>query len=100
MKRLGLDRKEISKVLHGKAFNDVKFYDGMTVREKQADPTKKDFVEQNGLLSDNVSEVSVEEKKFEKMSIIVEGANDANLILDNEILEDSSVKSLDSSISK
>jgi hypothetical protein len=34
------------------------------------------------------------------MSIIVEGANDANLILDNEILEDSSVKSLDSSISK
>jgi hypothetical protein len=72
----------------------------MTVREKQADPTKKDFVEQNGLLSDNVSEVSVEEKKFEKMSIIVEGANDANLILDNEILEDSSVKSLDSSISK
>lgn len=100
MKRLGLDRKEISKVLHGKAFNDVKFYDGMTVREKQADPTKKDFVEQNGLLSDNVSEVSIEEKKFEKMSIIVEGANDANLILDNEILEDSSVKSLDSSISK
>lgn len=45
MKALGLSREEISKVLHGGAFNSVKFNDGMTVYMKQLHPENTDYIQ-------------------------------------------------------
>ena len=52
MKRLGLSKQEISKVLHGGAFNDVKFNDGLTVRSKQLRPNEKDSIIPEQLIGD------------------------------------------------
>lgn len=64
MKRLGLSREEISKVLHGGAFNSVKFNDGMTVYSKQLHPEAKDYIQTEELLnSGELFKVDLEPEK-------------------------------------
>ena len=113
MKRLGLDRKEISKVLHGKAFNDVKFNDGMTVREKNVENYRIAFEERDALIHReeekhiaiehikiDANEKQLEEKNVNKIAIVIDEINDDNIILDNQIEENSKVKSIDTNLSK
>ena len=94
MKNLGLDPKEISKVLHGGAFNDVKFNDGMTVREKLENQDVKDFVPQN----QEVSQVKKEEVNSNRISLIVDDVNEVNDVLDNQIEENTNVKSIEKNV--
>jgi hypothetical protein len=112
MKRLGLDRKEISKVLHGKAFNDVKFNDGMTVREKNVENYRIAVEQHDTLIHSeekhiaiehikiNANEKQLEEKNVNKIAIVVDEINDDNIILDNKIEENSKVKSIDENLLK
>ena len=109
MKRLGLSREEISKVLHGGSFNDVKFNDGMTVRAKQLRANEKDdmvienligsepLIKEEEKVLDKVSVVDIENLNESRNSIIVEDAkNDEvvefspllNLDKDVEVIED------------
>lgn len=89
MKRLGLSREEISKVLHGGAFNSVKFNDGMTVYAKQSHPEEKDYIQTEELLkSDELFKVDLEQEKvvFKDESILSDHRNSIEV---NEVIEDS-----------
>ena len=102
MQRLGLAKEEISKVLHGKSFNDVLFRDGLTAREKLKNPNVKDNIASDELLqidgllipNDEISET----KSLSKEEIIVEEAMDKLEIANNEIEEAEQSKILETSI--
>jgi hypothetical protein len=87
MLSLGLDAKEISKVLHGGAFNEVKFNDGMNVREKQQNPNMKDTISSNEVSN----QVNVEIINEKRKSLVIEDAIDKSEILDNKIEEESKI---------
>lgn len=87
MLSLGLDAKEISKVLHGGAFNEVKFNDGMNVREKQQNPNMKDTISSNEVSN----QVNVEIINEKRKSLVIEDAIDKSQILDNKIEEESKI---------
>ena len=92
MKRLGLSREEISKVLHGGSFNDVKFNDGMTVRAKQLRANEKDdmvienligsepLIKEEEKVLDKVSVVDIENLNGSRNSIIVEDAKNDEVV--------------------
>ena len=76
MKRLGLSRKEISKVLHGGSFNDVIFNDGVSVREQLSKPIVNEQEENKNIIEN----ISAENKKVE---IVVHDA-----VIEHEVVVD------------
>ena len=88
MKRLGLSRKEISKVLHGGAFNDVKFNDGVSVREQ----LEKPLVIEQEEIKNNVENISNENKKVE--IIVHDAAIEQEVVIDNKHEEKQEVKDI------
>jgi hypothetical protein len=77
MKRLGLSKKEISKVLHGGAFNSVRFNDGMTVYAKQLHPEQPDLIQVEELPQVEVK--NIEEKvKIEPEKVVVNDKPEVN----------------------
>lgn len=67
MESLGLAKEEISKVLHGGAFNEVKFNDGQTAKNKLANPEELNgFVEEDLLNKDSIVVTEVLNENFEK----------------------------------
>ena len=89
MTRLGLDRTEISKVLHGGTFQDVKFIDGMTVRRKMMNPNEKDILRSTEVVKqeDNI-EINLDNNKIQQI-IVEDAANlDDSKSVSNEIIEE------------
>ena len=114
MKRLGLVHKEISKVLHGKAFNNVKFTDGDTAREKNEEKYEQALSNREELRfseemkanaierkkqANIVNEIKVEENVNNKVGIVIDELDESrNIISDNQIEENSNVKELKSNV--
>ena len=97
MKQLGLSSEEISKVLHGGAFNDVVFNDGLTAREKQANPTVTDTLSQpeSGRL---VNVHKIEEHNSKRIGIIVDEVITEMPILENKIEEEIKVQNKETTL--
>lgn len=76
MKRLGLSKKEISKVLHGGSFNDVIFNDGVSVREQLSKPIVNEQEENKNIIEN----ISTENKK---VGIVVHDA-----VIEHEVVVD------------
>ena len=88
MKRLGLSKKEISKVLHGGDFNSVKFLDGSTVYIKQLHPEDEDTIQMEEIVQ--VQEIS----KVQKLPI-----QEENEIVDEEVSVDNSLIDINKTLS-
>jgi hypothetical protein len=96
MLKLGLNKKEISKVLHGGTFNDVKFLDGMTVKEKLLHPESKDVLLYNRIPKDSSYDLLPgddnllpnNEINLQRNSLVIDDLDEKSEIMNNEIKEE------------